>query len=227
GRPVNLQVGLGVRPVATSRDFGMGSFERTDQPLDIAISGRGFLNVRHSPEGAAVEVIAYTKDGALQAMPAPGGDGTLMLVTNQGLPILDVDGDPIIFEDWVHVPDLRISQEGLISHRDPEDIEAPVINIAQLAISQFPNIQGLEAVGNNLFLQTGASGAPIMEIEAMEGPVEVTSPSTIVQGVLEMSNVNVANEMVNLITTQRAYELNARAISTSDQMLQEAVNLRR
>ena len=227
GRPVNLQLGTGVRPVATSRDFGVGAFERTDQPLDMAISGRGFFNVRFSSVNDPVEVIAYTRDGAFHAMPTPGGGGELMLVTNQGFPILGVDGEPIIFESWVTIHDLEISQNGLIRHPNPDDVMAPAISIAQLAVSQFPNVQGMEAVGNNLFIPTSASGEPVLEIEALEGPVEVPRPSQLIQGMLEMSNVNVAMEMVTLITTQRAYELNARAISTSDQMLQEAVNLRR
>jgi len=227
GRPVNLQVGLGVRPVATSRDFGIGSFERTDQPLDFAISGQGFFNVRHSSIADPVEVIAYTRNGAFHAMPTGVGSNELILVTNAGLPVLGVDGEPIIFEDWVVISDLDVAGDGLIRHPDPEDVMAPSIVIAQIAITQFPNPQGLEGIGNNLFLQTSASGEPVLEIEDMEGPVEVTRPSQVIQGLLEMSNVNVANEMVNLITTQRAYEMNARVISTSDQMLQEAVNLRR
>ena len=227
GRPVNLQVGSGVRPVATSRDFSTGSFERTDQPLDLAISGVGFFNIRYSPLDAQDEVIAYTRGGALQAMPAPGGGDQLMLVTNSGMPVLGVDGQPILFEEWVTMSGLTISPNGLISHPNPDDPMEPAISIAQIAITQFPNVQGLEAVGNNLFLATSASGAPRLEVEALEGPTAVPSPSQLVQGMLEMPNVLVANEMVHLITTQRAYEMNARVISTSDQMLQEAVNLRR
>ena len=227
GRPVNLQVGLGVRPAATSRDFNVGSFERTDQQLDFAISGRGFFNVRLSNIDDPVEVIAFTRDGSFQAMPVAVGSAELILVNNAGMPILGVDGEPIIFEEWVVTSQLDVSGDGLIRHPDPEDANAEAVILGQIAMSQFPNTQGLEGIGGNLFLQTSASGAPMLERAAVGGPSEVTRPSQLVQGVLEMANVNVAVEMVHLITTQRAYELNARAISTSDQMLQEAVNLRR
>jgi len=229
GRPVNLQVGLGVRPVATTRYFNQGSLQRTDRPLDVALNGPGFFMVRRSYMTDDNEIIGYTRDGAFQV--SPNEDGELMIVTALGFPILDIEGEPVVLpsvEDGGPPTDshIIIGLQGIITWMDPEAEDNSVItHDQQIAVVRFPNQQGLEGIGNNLFVSTAAAGEPIML--ATDPPGFFPASSGINQGVLEMSNVNIATEMISLITSQRAFELNSRAISTSDQMLQEAVNLRR
>ena len=221
GRPVNLQVGMGVRPVATARDFSPGSFERTDGPLDFAIHGPGFFVARYSSLEDPAEINAYTRNGAF--VMSPNENGELMLVNNQGFPILDTEGTPIVLPDGNFVSDMQVTDDGQIWLRPAGDPTAdPELHDQRIQIVQFQNVQGLESIGDNFFAATTASGAPILESDG-----EISTPSRLIQGVLEMSNVNIANEMVSLIVSQRAYELNSRAIQASDQMLQEASNLRR
>ena len=212
GRPVNLQVGLGVRPVAVARIFTTGSFQRTDNLQDLAIEGDGFFTVRRS-----MDEIHYTRDGSFKLSPVDEG---LMLATSMGYPVLSVDEEPIIIPEdvpWSHVV---IDDFGNLWHATAD---GELIDLGfQLNIVQFPNVQGLEAIGGNLFSQTVASGAPLSEADG-----EVNIRSRIRQGVLEMSNVDIAQEMVDMIRAHRAYDLNARAITTSDEMLQGAANLKR
>lgn len=219
GRPVNLQVGSGVRPIATSRVFSPGPINRTENPLDLAIDGSAFFAVRVSPLGADPEIIGYTRDGIMRLSPI-GAD--LALVNNAGLPVLSSDGEPITFPaaDGLTSEDVVIQDNGaiFILNDDGEFEDTDIL----LGLFQFANTQGLEGIGGNLFLATPASGEAVSEDE---GPVLRTS--TIMQGVLEMSNVSVADEMVTLIVAQRGFELNSRSIQASDQMLQEANNLRR
>jgi flagellar basal-body rod protein FlgG len=211
GRPVNLQVGLGVRPSAVSRIFTTGNFQRTDNLLDFAIEGDGFFTVQRSEDE-----IFYTRDGTFKLSPVDGG---LMLATTLGYPILGVDGDFIIFPDDMHWSNVFMTDDGVFWH----NIDGTTVDTGfQLMMTQFPNVQGLEAVGANLFRQTAGSGEPLAEADG-----EVNILSRIHQGVLEMSNVNVAEEMVSMIRAHRAYDLNARAITTSDEMLQTANGLKR
>lgn len=213
-RPANLQVGHGVRAVATTRSFQMGNLEPTHRNIDFAIQGNGFFVVdRGFDQG-----LAYTRDGSFQLTPIGGGQ--LMLVTSDGLPVLDQTESQIIIQDNIDAQQLIVSQDGSFAARNAEG--QPVDLGFTLAIVQFSNRQGLDAsLGGNLFLETAASGAPLLE------PDNVTQRSQIIQGHLERSNVQIAEEMVGLIVSQRAFELNSRVIQTSDQMLQEAANLRR
>lgn len=213
GRPVNLQVGHGVRPIATSRVYTQGNLQVTDIPTDFAIEGDGFFVIRSDED-----TVSYTKDGAMKISRTL--DGELMLTTSEGYPYLSVDDEPIIIPGNVMMKDLTVSEEGLIYYMDTNNVQQELGY--QFNIVQFPNVQGLEAIGGNLLRQTAASGDPLMETEG-----EVNRVSSIRQGTLEMSNVQVAEEMINLIVAQRAYELNSKAIQTSDDMLQLANNLKR
>ncbi len=212
GRPVNLQVGGGVRPVATARIFSQGNLERTDYQLDLAIQGDGFFVVSRAQDQPA-----YTKDGAIKLSPTDEG---LMLVTADGYPFLSVDDEPIYLPNEISVKDVIIQDDGRIFYTDTnkEQIDTGY----QLQVVQFTNVQGLEAIGANLYSTTPAVGNIFREVDG-----EVNKVSVVMQGVLELSNVLIANEMVNLIVAQRAYELNSKAITTSDDMLQQANNLKR
>jgi len=212
GRPVNLQLGLGVRPVATARIFTAGNWERTDVSQDFAIAGDGFFVVQRGEDD-----VKYTRDGSfkLSAM-----DEGLMLVTSEGFPVLSLDGDFIIIPYEVSFADVSVDSAGRFGYNDTEG-QFQDLGM-QFAIVQFSNVQGLEAVGSNLFAVTSASGQPLYEADG-----DVNRVSVIQQGVLESSNVQVAEEMVKLIIAQRAYDLNSKAIVTSDEMLQTANNLKR
>ena len=218
GRPVNLQVGLGVRPVAVSRLFTQGNLQMTNNNLDFAIEGDAFFAVRRSEDPLE---IFFTRDGSFNLSPTDEG---LMLSTNLGYPVLDVDGEPIIFDDgevaWQNV---SMDDAGNFFHVVRDGMETEMIDLGiQMQLTQFSNPQGLEAVGANLWMATPASG------EAMiQGEDEVLILSRVHQGVLEMSNVNMAQEMVDMIRAHRAYDLNARAITTTDEMLQTANGLKR
>ncbi len=213
-RPVNLQVGLGVRPAATARIFTIGNMAKTDVKTDFAIEGDGFFQVRY---GANDTDVGYTRDGSFKLSATADG---LMLVTTEGYPILGVDGDVIIIPEDAQVQSINVDERGVFSvvNADKETVDLGL----QLNLVQFSNPQGLEAKGANLLLETAASGAPVLESEG-----NTPTLSNVRQGILEMSNVQVAEEMVNLIVAQRGYELSSKAIQASDEMLQQANNLRR
>lgn len=211
-KPVNLQMGHGVKPVATSRMFSPGSLERTENTFDFAIEGNGFFVVDMG-DGS----IGYTKDGNLKLSV---NDNVATLTTSDGFQILNVDGDPIEFPENINYNEVKVDSLGNISYID-ENKESQNLN-SQIDVVQFTNVQGLEAIGNNLFVTTVASGEPIQESSG-----DINKISNIVQQYLERSNVQVAEEMVNLIVAQRAYELNSKSIQTSDDMLQQANNLKR
>lgn len=212
-RPANLQVGHGVRAVATTRSFQMGNLEPTHRNVDFAIQGNGFFVVDRGHGN-----IAYTRDGSFNLTPIGGGQ--LALVTSDGLFVLDQSENMIVVPDTVDAQHLVVNQDGSMAARNAEG--QPIDLGITLAIVQFSNRQGLETIGGNLFVETAASGAPMLEL-----PGQVVQMSQIIQGHLERSNVQIAEEMVGLIVSQRAFELNSRVIHTSDQMLQEAANLRR
>jgi flagellar basal-body rod protein FlgG len=211
GRPVNLQIGHGVRPIATARIFSQGNLERTDNSTDIAIEGDGFLVVERNGE------FFYTKDGAMKASVTDDGS---MLVTSEGYPILDLDDSPLFIPSSVTITDLLINEEGELSYRNTlgqyEDLGL------QIKLVQFANPQGLEAMGSNLLRMTSASGPALVEADG-----ETNRLSRVRQGVLEMSNVQVAEEMVSLIVAQRAFDINSKAITTSDEMLTTVNSLKR
>ena len=207
-RPVNLQVGHGVLPVATTKLFRTGSFERTDNYLDMAIQGDAFYVVR-AQDGSNV----YTRDGSFKLSLTSSG---MMLSTSDGLPVLDDGGNEIYID--VDAPRVIVATNGELSFtNDDGDTEFMGYRIQ---LVKFQNRNGLETVGDNFYVQTSASGPPILDDE-------YGRPSMIRQGYLEMSNVNIADEMVNLIVAQRAYEINSKCITTSDDMLGIANNLKR
>lgn len=212
GRPVNLQVGLGVRPVATARIFDMGSIEVTNNKLDLALSGDGFFTILRDEDN-----IVYTRDGSFKVSPTDDG---LMLTTSEGYPVLSTDGDTIVIPNDVKISALVFGETGELSYVD--DTGAVIALDMQLDIVQFSNVQGLEAMGGNLYKATLASGEALHEADG-----ETNTLTTLVQGAIEMSNVQVAEEMVKLIVAQRAYELNSKVIQSSDDMLQQAANLKR
>lgn len=208
GRPVNLQIGHGVRTVATTRDFKTGGFMETQNNLDLAIEGSGFFSVE-MPNG---EDVKYTRDGSFKLSIE---DGTSSIVTSDGYYILDEDGAHIEIDEGL--TDINIDNLGFITAMN-EDGETE--ELGRLAFSDFINPAGLLNNGNNLYSATQISGE-VTPIEAEE------MKSNIVQGYLEASNVQVVDEMVKMITAQRAYEINSKAITTSDEMLQTANNLKR
>lgn len=210
GKPVNLQVGLGVKPIATSRMFTQGNMEMTENKTDLAIEGQGFFMIQ-----TGEDEVSYTRDGNFKVSIA---DGENVLVTSEGYYVLSTDGEYITIPQEVAIKDIVISSSGALSYTLNGEQEDSGLTIG---VVQFANPQGLEAIGGNLYAQTLASGEPILEADG-----EVNG-SKIAQGYRELSNVNIAEEMVNLIVAQRAYELNSKAITTSDEMLQQANNLKK
>ncbi|HHW47944.1 MAG TPA: flagellar hook-basal body protein [Clostridiaceae bacterium] len=208
GRPVNLQVGHGTTPVATVKNFEMGNFERTDNPLDFAINGEAFFMVR-GPRGEVV----YTRDGSFKISVTDEGN---MLTTADGYPVLDQD-EMEIYLDF-EISRLVVSETGELSYMDEDGITIPLGQ--RIGLVRFPNRNGLVSLGKNFYGWTEASGYPIPDEEFVDS-------SIIYQNFLESSNVKVVEEMVKLIVAQRAYEINSKAIQSSDEMLGIANNLRR
>lgn len=197
--PSGLQLGTGVRIVGTAKQFSQGNLQITEQPLDMAVDGRGFFQVL-LPDGQ----ISYTRDGEFQL----NSDGDV--VNPSGYPL----------EPAITIPEnattVTIGKDGTVS-AVTDDQSAPV-NLGQITLVDFINPQGLQAIGNNLFKATNASGDP------NEGEAGLAGIGTIEQGSVEASNVEVVEELVNMITTQRAYEMNSKVVSTTDQMLQFITN---
>ncbi len=206
GKPVNLEIGHGVMPSATVRSFTQGSFEQTNNDLDLAIDGPGFFVVRD-----AYDNLYFTRDGSFKLSVE---DEEATLVTSDGYYVQSDAGDVELGED---IEEISISADGIITVQRTGEDEAD--EVATLMLVKFPNPEGLESIGKNLYKETTASGE---YIEAFEGEA-----GEVLQGYLETSNVQVVEEMIKLITAQRAYEINSKAIQTSDEMLQMANNLRR
>ena len=192
--PSGLQVGTGVRIVGTQKNFTAGSLQTTEQPLDMAIDGRGFFQILQ-PDGTT----SYTRDGTFHL------DSNGQIVNASGFalePAIVIPNDAQTF---------TVGNDGTVSVTLPGNAASQVIGNLQTA--DFINPAGLQAVGNNLFLETAASGAPQVGTPGLAGF------GTTLQNTLETSNVSTVEEMVNMITTQRAYEMNSKVISTADQML--------
>ncbi|OAT36736.1 flagellar basal-body rod protein FlgG [Proteus myxofaciens] len=198
--PSGLQIGTGVRPVATERLHSQGNLAPTNGTRDVAIKGQGFFHVQ-LPDGTD----AYTRDGAFQM------DQNGQLVTTSGFQIVPA----IILPETAKK--VTIGRDGTVSV-EIEGSTAPQ-QVGQLTLTTFINDSGLESVGENLYLETASSGAPTENAPGINGA------GLLYQGYVETSNVNVAEELVNMIQTQRAYEINSKAISTSDQMLQKLTQL--
>ncbi len=193
--PTGLQLGTGVRVVATEKLFTQGAMQQTGNALDVAIKGRGFFQVL-MPDGN----LAYTRDGTFQQ----NAQGEL--VTSSGYTV----------QPGITIPDgaqsITIGNDGVISVMLAG--QAAPTQIGSLEIVDFINPGGLQPMGENLYLETAASGT------AQPGTPGINGFGSLVQGALEGSNVNVVSELVNMIETQRAYEMNSKAISTADQMMQ-------
>ncbi len=194
--PTGLQLGLGVRTVATSRTFSQGNLQQSSNNLDVAIQGNGFFQVT-MPDGTT----GYTRDGAFQI------DNAGRIVTSNGLPILNGITVP------ANATSLTIGQDGAVTAQVPGTVAPQPIGTITLA--SFINPAGLEPKGNNIYAETTASGQP------NAGTAGANGLGTLAQGFVETSNVNVVQELVTMIQTQRAYEMNSKAIQTSDQMLQK------
>lgn len=198
--PSGLQLGTGVRPVATERIHSQGNLSKTDSLKDVAINGPGFFQVQ-LPNGN----VAYTRDGSFQF------NQNGQLVTNSGFPIIPE----------INIPDtalsMNISRDGVVSVSIQGQIQP--ISLGQLNLINFVNNSGLESLGENLYQETQASGLPFETTPGLNGT------GLLYQGYVETSNVNVAEELVNMIQTQRAYEINSKSINTSDQMLQKLSQL--
>jgi flagellar basal-body rod protein FlgG len=200
--PTGVDLGHGAKVAATQRVYLQGAFQETGNELDLVIQSAGFFQIT-MPDGT----LAYTRDGSFKK------DETGRLVTSDGY----------VLEPAITIPEnatsITISSDGRVSvtvagQNAPDEI-------GQIELVRFINSAGLGAVGQNLFIQTAASGDPIVNAPGTEGR------GTIVQRSLEMSNVQLVEEMVNMIVCQRAYEINGKAITTSDEMLQTAVSLKR
>jgi flagellar basal-body rod protein FlgG len=200
--PTNLAVGYGARAVATVRDYSPGDLNATGNPLDLAISGDGFFQII-MPDGT----FGYTRDGAFK---------------------ISADGQFVTSDGFFLTPDITIPQDassisvgldGEVTVLVPGNQEPQ--SLGQIELARFINPAGLSAVGHNLFIPTSASGLAITGTPTLDGMGRID------QGTLEVSNVEVVDEMVNMIIAQRAYEINSKAIQTSEDMTQIANNLKR
>jgi flagellar basal-body rod protein FlgG len=198
--PSGLQIGTGVRNVATERIFTQGNPTSTGNSKDVMINGNGFFQVL-MPDGST----AYTRDGSFQL------DNNGQLVTSSGYPVQPSITIP------ANATDITIARDGTVSVTVP-GAAAPT-QVGSLMVSTFVNAAGLESKGENLYVETGSSGTANANTPGTNGA------GALMQGYTESSNVNVVEEMVNMIQTQRAYEINSKAITTSDQMLQKLAQL--
>ena len=243
-KPIPAQVGLGTRTASISTIFTKGNLQDVDNPSYMAIEGPGFFKVLNENNE-----VCYTRDGSFNlmvtyqdnqgnAVEEPG----VMLCTSDGHPVLDQNNNKIIIPGSITVDgvqnkttgEITVDREGnlYMTYVDSEkstEVNVPITNYnngqeynAIIGLVQFNNPTGLDDAGSNLYMESVVSGAPIEE-SANDG----LKKSLVHQGYLEMSNVQVADEMVNMIVAQRAYEMNSKAIQATDEMLQQANNLRR
>lgn len=196
--PAGIQLGGGVRPISTSKVFTQGNQQTTNRSLDLAIEGNGFFQINR-PDG----LIAYTRDGSFEL------NSKGELVTADGLPL----SPSITIQD---AKEISVGTDGTVYVKGSD---GSIQNVGQIMVANFPNPSGLDNIGRNLYLETIASGAPIVSAPGEQGTGEIY------QGVLENSNVETVTELVNLITAQRAYEINSRAIKASDEMLSTINNM--
>ena len=200
--PTEIQVGCGTKPISTAKAFTQGSVTATENPLDLAIEGDGFFQLR-MPDGS----IAYTRDGSFK-------------ISNDGV-IVNADG--YVLEPEISIPpdteSIMISRDGLVMVTMAGSNEQQ--ELGQIELARFINPSGLKSIGRNLLKQTPASGEPIV------GNPELEGFGAVAQGFLENSNVEVVSEMVNMITAQRAYEINSKTIKTADDMMGIVNNLKR
>ncbi|MGI6647962.1 MAG: flagellar basal-body rod protein FlgG [Bacillota bacterium] len=202
-QPLGLQLGLGVRPTAIQTLFNDGNLISTENPLDIAINGPAFFQI----EVPGYDEPLYTRDGSFKI------DSEGQLVTSNGYLVVGADTFP------PEATDIAISQTGAITYSEPGNQE-PTPG-GQLELVKFINPAGLDKMGHNLYRRSASSGEPIIWDPTADGTIRLEP------GFLEASNVQVVEEMINMITAQRAYEINSKVIQTSDDMLGMANNLKR
>jgi flagellar basal-body rod protein FlgG len=192
--PTGLMLGTGTRVVSTEKVHRQGNMLSTENALDVAIAGDGFLSVQQ-----ADGTIAFTRDGSLKL----SSEGTLVTATGEAIiPAITIPAD---------AASITIGRDGTVSAELANG--GGSVQVGQLQLSRFVNNAGLQPIGRNLYQQTSASGAAIVGIPGAQGA------GMLMQGSLEASNVNIVEEMVNMIETQRAYEINSKAISAADGML--------
>lgn len=193
--PTGLNIGTGVRVVATEKNHTQGNLVTTNNALDMAINGRGFFQILQ-PDGS----VAYTRDGSFSL------DSNGQMVTANGMPL----------QPGITIPQgaqsITIGKDGTVSAQLAG--QAQPVQVGTINLADFVNPAGLQPIGDNLFLESGASGAPQTSTAGLNGV------GSLQQGMLESSNVNVVEELVSMIETQRAYEMNSKAISTTSSMLQ-------
>ena len=198
--PSGLQIGTGSRPVATARNFGQGSLQQTGNSLDLAINGQGFFQIQ-MPDGTT----AYSRDGSFQL------DSTGQIVTPNGFPLQPSITIP------ANTVSISVGQDGTVTVTQ-SGVATPV-QVGTIQLATFINTGGLQPLGQNLYQETASSGSPTPTTPGLNGS------GVLNQGYVEASNVNVVEELVNLIQTQRAFEINSRAIQTSDQILAKLAQL--
>ena len=212
-KPTGAQVGLGVRNSAITSIFTEGNLYASESNTAFAIDGKGFFAVRGGDGNTY-----YTRNGDLKFV--LGSNGNNMLADSDGRPVLSTTGQPIILSSQYVLSSIEVSKDGQLCYPDANNNPQPIG--VTIGVFQFNNPNGLFKEGDSLYSQTAASGQALNE---------ATTPnlqrSSVLQGRLEGSNVQVVDEMVNMIVAQRAYELNSKAITASDEMLQQANNLRR
>lgn len=212
-KPVGAQVGLGTRVAATTSMYTQGSLTSTERDTDFALEGDGFFAVRGN-DGETY----YTRNGAFEW--SLMADGATTLTDSSGNPVLDTNGNNINVPNGISSEKMNFSQDGSIGYYTNEGV---YVSLNQtIAVYQFNNPAGLEKESGSLLAATANSGNPMLE-----GQTAGLETSKVINKYLEGSNVQVADEMVNLIIAQRAYELNSKAITTADSMLETANNLRR
>ncbi len=198
--PSGLQLGTGVHVVATERLHSQGNLTKTDNPKDVAINGGGFFQVQ-MPDGTT----SYTRDGSFQT----NAEGQLVTASGfQVQPQITIPAD---------ATSMTIARDGTVTVTQAGT--TATVQVGQLQLATFLNPTGLQSMGENLYTETDSSGAPNAVTPGIEGA------GTLTQGYVEASNVNVVEELVNMITTQRAYEINSKAVQTSDQMLAKLAQL--
>lgn len=198
--PSGLQLGTGVRPVATEKIFTQGNLQQSANSKDVAIQGQGFFQIQ-MPDGTT----AYTRDGSFQT------DSQGQLVNASGYPVLPAITIPS------NAQSITIGADGTVSVTQPGS--AAPVQVGTMQLATFINPAGLQSLGQNLYAETASSGTPAANTPGTNGA------GSLAQNYIETSNVNVAAELVNMIQTQRAYEMNSKAITTSDQMLQRLTQM--
>ncbi len=211
-KPSSAQVGLGVRNASITSIFTDGPMLASEKDTAFALTGHGFFAVR-GIDGNTY----YTRNGNFEFVLGTNGN---MLANSEGCPVLDINGDPIILDEEYVLNRVEVNKYGELCYPDEKNNLQPIG--IQIGLFQFNNPNGLSKLEDSLYAETAASGRPINEAESDD-----VEPTLVHQNYLEGSGVQVVDEMVNMIVAQRAYELNSKAITASDEMLQQANNLRR